>query len=43
MEKEVEETEENESSSTNSKFEKKIGFDEFALTRKEIMEIRGYK
>jgi hypothetical protein len=41
MENENEETQEQESSDT--KYEKRLGFVEMALTRKEIMESRGYK
>lgn len=33
---------EEEKETQNSKFEKKIGHDEVALTRAEIMEARGY-
>lgn len=41
MENEDEETKEKESS--ESRNEKRLGFVEMALTRKEIMESRGYK
>lgn len=41
MEYESEEIQEQESS--ESRYEKRLGFDDLALTRKEIMESRGYK
>ena len=36
------EIEEIEEERKNSQFKKQLGFDEVALTRKEIMESRGY-
>ena len=41
MENENEQTEEQKPSET--KYEKRLGFVEMALTRKKIMESRGYK
>lgn len=36
-------TEEEKEETQTSKFEKQLGQDEMALTRKEIMESRGYR
>ena len=33
---------EEEQETQNSKFENQVGYDDLALTRKEIMESRGY-